>query len=67
MIESLRSGRRPSIVEPSGDHLREQLIEERMASYAHLHQIVDDYWEPEWRRRHRGEEREDYPGAPRLG
>ena len=60
MIESLRSGRRPSIVEPSRDHLREQLIEERAASRAHLRQMVDDYWEPEWRRRRRGEEREDY-------
>ena len=59
-IESLRSGRRPSIVEPSEHELREQLVEESAASRAHLRQIVDDYWEPEWRRRRRGEEREDY-------
>ncbi len=59
-IESLRLGRRPAIVAPSGDELREQLSEERAASNAHLRQIVDRYCEPEWRRRHRGEEREDH-------
>lgn len=59
-IEALRSGSDPGAVEPSDDDLRAQLIMEREASHAHLRRIVDDYWERDWRRRHRGEEAEDH-------
>ena len=59
-IEALRSGTDPSVVEPSADDLRAQLAAEREASHAHLRRIVDDYWERDWRRRHRGEEAEDH-------
>jgi hypothetical protein len=58
-IEALRSGGELGVIEPSDDELRAQLIEEREVSHAHLRRIVDDYWEPEWRRRHRGEAAED--------
>jgi hypothetical protein len=59
-IDALRSGGDPGVVEPSDDDLRVQLLEERNASHAHLRQIVDDYWERDWRRRHRGEDAEDH-------
>jgi hypothetical protein len=58
-IESLRSGRELGAIEPSADELRAQLLEEREVSHGHLRRIVDEYWEPEWRRRHRGEAAED--------
>lgn len=58
-IEALSSGGKPAVVEPRDDDLRAQLAEERKVSHEHLRQIVDDYWEPEWRRRHRGEAAED--------
>ena len=48
------------MVGPSDDDLRAQLTAERQASQVHMRRIVDDYWEPEWRRRHRGEEAEDH-------
>ncbi len=58
-IEALGSGRPPPMVEPSEGEVRAQLREERQAAQAHLRRVVDDYWEPDWRRRHRGGERED--------
>ena len=60
VIAALRSGTDPGLVEPTGDDLRVQLRAEREASHAHLRQILDDYWERDWRRRHRGEEAEDH-------
>lgn len=59
-IEALRSGGDPDVAEPGDDDLQTQLVEERLASHAHLCRIVDDYWEPAWRRHHRGEEAEKH-------
>ena len=60
VVEALRSGADVAVVEPGDDELRAQLPEEREVSHAHLRRIVDDYWEPTWRRRHRGEQAEDH-------
>jgi len=51
VIEALRSGVGVEVGEPSDDDLRAQLIEERQLAHAHLRRIVDEYWEPDWRRR----------------
>lgn len=59
-IDGLRSGRDIDVVEPSDEDLRSQLTDEHQVSHAHLRHIVDGYWEPEWRRRHRKGEAEDH-------
>lgn len=59
VIEALRSGVNVDAIEPSDDDLRAQLIEERQLAHTHLRRIVGEYWEPDWRRRHRGEAAED--------
>ncbi|MBI2705810.1 MAG: hypothetical protein HYX32_11050 [Actinobacteria bacterium] len=58
-IEALRNQRQPKIAAPDDALFREQLVEERAAARVHLRQIVDDFWEPAWRRENRGEDRED--------
>jgi len=58
-IEALRSGEELAVVEPSDDDLWAQLTEERQVSHSHLRRIVDEYWEPEWRRDHRRDRAED--------
>jgi len=59
-LEALRSCEGLDVIEPTDDELRTQLVDERAVSHAHLHRIVDDYEEPEFRRRHRGGQAEDH-------
>ena len=58
-IEALLSGADPGVEEPSDEELRAQLLVEREVSHACLRRIVDNYWERDWRREHRGHEAED--------
>jgi hypothetical protein len=55
-IDALRSRRldRLDVVEPSADQLGRQLREELAVSRRHLRTMLGDYWEHEWRRRHKG-------------
>lgn len=39
---------------PGDDELREQLSDELQACLAHLCEVADAYWQPDWRRKHRG-------------
>jgi hypothetical protein len=59
-IEALRTGDFSAVVTPTPDEFLEQLEMELESSRAHLRRIVAGYWEPEWRRRHRGASREDH-------
>lgn len=43
-----------SVVEVPAGALLEQLTEELAASRHHLRQVLDQYWEPDWRRDHKG-------------
>jgi hypothetical protein len=56
VIEALRSRRLDglSIAEPDTDGLIAQLREELLVSRRHLRSVVDGYWEPNWRRTHKG-------------
>ncbi len=56
VIDALRSGRFDllEIVEPSPAQLRGQLGEELPVSTRHLRAVLDNYWDPTWRRAHRG-------------
>ena len=45
---------RLSVVEAPAESLLEQLTHELAASRHHLRQVLDHYWEPEWRRDHKG-------------
>lgn len=58
-IDALRSASNEEAIEAGDDDLRTQLTQERAAARSHLQQIVNVYWEPDWRRRHRGEGAED--------
>lgn len=60
VLDPLRTGNRPEVSEPSDEEFGEQLAVELVASRAHLRQILDDYWEPEWRRKRREGTREDH-------
>ena len=42
------------IVEPSTDELVDQLSVEVDASAKHLRKVLASYWDPVWRRRHKG-------------
>jgi hypothetical protein len=55
-IEALRSRRFGDlpIVEPSDDEITAQMREELAESRRHLRGVLDGYWEPAWRRRHKG-------------
>ena len=56
VIGALRSGRLDSsaVVEPCADELAEQLREELAVSRRHLRTVLDNYWDHDWRRRHKG-------------
>ncbi|MGH9042642.1 MAG: DUF7711 family protein, partial [Acidimicrobiia bacterium] len=41
-------------VEAPAEALLEQLTEELAASRHHLRRVLDQYWEPDWRRDHKG-------------
>ena len=43
-----------TIVEPSTDELVDQLSLEVDASAKHLRKVLASYWDPDWRRRHKG-------------
>jgi hypothetical protein len=43
-----------SRVPPSPDASRAQLASDRAAALSHLRAVRDSYWEPSWRRQHRG-------------
>jgi hypothetical protein len=43
-----------AIVEAPAEALLEQLPKELTASRHHLRRVLDQYWEPEWRRDHKG-------------
>jgi hypothetical protein len=55
-IEALRSRRldRLDVVEPSAAELAELLRKELVVSRQHLRSMLDDYWERDWRRDHKG-------------
>lgn len=59
-IEALRAGEPAAVVTPAPDEFHEQVGIELESSRAHLRRIVDSFWEPDWRRHHRGESREDH-------
>lgn len=59
VIASLRGDGPLASVDPTDEHYREQLIEEQRASRRHLEHIVDNYWERDWRRDHKGQQAED--------
>ena len=56
VLDALGAGRVDDapIVEPSTDELVDQLSVEVDASAKHLRKVLVTYWEPEWRRRHKG-------------
>jgi hypothetical protein len=56
VIEALRARRVGDlpIVEPSADQLAEQLGEELAVSRGHLRAVLEGYWNPTWRRDHKG-------------
>lgn len=58
VLEALRQRRLEAlpVVEPTTGDLVEQLSEELAASRHHLRQVLDRYWEPDWRRDHKGYE-----------
>ena len=41
-------------MEPSTDELVDQLTVEVDASAKHLRKVLATYWDPDWRRRHKG-------------
>ena len=56
VLDALGAGRvdDAAIVEPSTDELVDQLTEEVDASAKHLRKVLASYWDPDWRRRHKG-------------
>ncbi len=42
------------IAEPTADALAHQLREELTVSRRHLREVIDDYWDRDWRRDHKG-------------
>ena len=56
VLDALAAGRVDDAptVEPSIDELVEQLTVEVDASAKHLRQVLATYWDPSWRRRHKG-------------
>ena len=56
VLDALGAGRVDDapIVEPSADELVDQLTEEADASDKHLRNVLAAYWDPDWRRRHKG-------------
>jgi hypothetical protein len=55
-IDALRSRRLGDlpVVGPSDDQLTAQMHEELAVSRRHLRAVLDGYWEPTWRRHHKG-------------
>ena len=53
VIDALRTGRPPTVVEPEQGELRDQLGVEHAAAKAHLRAILDRYWDQDWRRANR--------------
>jgi hypothetical protein len=55
-IDALQSRRldRLDVLEPSDDELAEQLREELAVSRRHLRTMLNDYWDQDWRRNHKG-------------
>jgi hypothetical protein len=56
VIDALRDRRFDdlAIVEPTDEELTAQMPDELERSRRHLRSILDDYWDPGWRRRHKG-------------
>ena len=56
VLDALGAGRVDDvpIVEPPTDELADQLTKEVDASAKHLRNVLASYWDPEWRRRHKG-------------
>ena len=56
VLDALGAGRVDDarIVEPSTDELVDQLTVEVEASAQHLRKVLASYWDPDWRRRHKG-------------
>ena len=56
VIEALRNRRldQLTVVEPSTEHLAEQLREELTVSRQHLREMLARYWDDAWRREHAG-------------
>lgn len=52
-LQDRKLDRLPIIEAPAGD-LLQQLLEELAASRHHLRRVLDRYWEPDWRRDHKG-------------
>jgi hypothetical protein len=61
VIDALRTRRmhRLDVVEPSDGQLVEQLRIEWPVSASHLREIVESYWDRDWRRQHKG-----FDGSP---
>ena len=53
VIDALRTGRLPTVIEPERGELLEQLIVEHSVAKAHLRSILDHYWDQDWRRSNR--------------
>jgi hypothetical protein len=53
VIDALRSGAAPNLVEPDRGEVDEQLAVELEASKAHLQSILARYWDQDWRRDNR--------------
>jgi hypothetical protein len=53
VIDALRSGAAPNLVEPDRGEMDEQLAVELEASKAHLQSILARYWDQDWRRDNR--------------
>ncbi len=55
-IEALRSRRFEGldVVEPAAHEIAGQLRVELLVSRRYLREVIDRYWDPDWRRRHRG-------------
>lgn len=56
VLDALGAGRVDDalIVEPSTDELVDQLTVEVDVSATHLREVLASYWNPDWRRRHKG-------------
>lgn len=53
VIDALRTGCSPTVVEPEQAELRDQLGVEHAVAKAHLRTILDRYWDQDWRRANR--------------
>jgi hypothetical protein len=53
VIDPLRTGCPPTVVEPEPGELRDQLGVEHAVARAHLRAILDCYWDQDWRRANR--------------